>query len=131
MSGFAWAAYSIYLKRFLNERDPIVTSTWTLTISALILTIVMFAVDGWFQPGIGVIPILWTTFLGVVPTAIAFTLWFEVIRKISVQKASVFQFLIPVIATVFAVVFLNEIITWQFALGAGLVLVGLAVTQYS
>ncbi|MHA1186059.1 MAG: DMT family transporter, partial [Candidatus Heimdallarchaeota archaeon] len=49
LSGFAWAAYSIYLKRFLRERDPITVTTWTLSISAVILTIVMFSVDGWFS----------------------------------------------------------------------------------
>ena len=131
LSGLAWALYSIYLKRFLKEKDPIVTSTWTLTISSVILTIVMFAVDGWFESNPGVIPILLTTFLGIVPTAISFTLWFDVIKRISVQKASVFQFLIPIIATLFAILFLEEVINWQFGLGAGLILAGLIVTQTS
>lgn len=72
-----------------------------------------------------------TTFLGIIPTAISFTLWFETIKRIPVQKASVFQFLIPIIATVFAIIFLGEIINWQFGLGAGLILGGLVVTQLS
>ncbi len=45
MSGVAWAAYSVYLKKFLKERDPITTTTWTLSISAIILLIVMLAAD--------------------------------------------------------------------------------------
>lgn len=131
LSGVAWASYSIYLKRFLKEKDPIITTTWNLTFSAIILTIVMFAVDGWFSSNPGYVPILLTTFLGIFPTAIAFTLWFETIKRISVQKASVFQFLIPIIATFLAVIFLQETIDWQFGLGAGLILVGLIVTQTS
>ncbi|HUU77188.1 MAG TPA: DMT family transporter [candidate division Zixibacteria bacterium] len=131
LSGVAWAFYSIYLKRFLKEKDPIVTSTWNLTFSAIILTVVMFAVDGWFSTNPGINAFLLTTFLGIVPTAISFTLWFETIRRISVQKASVFQFLIPIFATLLAILFLQETIDWQFGLGAGLILIGLVVTQTS
>ena len=131
LSGVAWAVYSIYLKKFLKEEDFIVTSTWNLTISSVILVIVMFIVDGWFTVNPTVTDILLTTFMGIVPTAISFTLWFETIKRISVQKASVFQFLIPIIATIFAVIFLPETIGWQFGLGAGLILAGLVVTQLS
>ena len=131
LSGVAWAAYSIYLKKFLQDEDYIVTSTWNLTISSFILLITMFIVDGWFTVTPTVTSILLTTFLGIVPTAISFTLWFETIKRIDVQKASVFQFLIPIIATVFAILFLYETINWQFGLGAGLILIGLIVTQLS
>jgi len=131
LSGFAWAAYSIYLKRFLRERDPITVTTWTLSISAVILTIVMFSVDGWFSTAPRYYVILLTTFLGIVPTALAFTLWFVIIRRVSVQKASVYQFLIPIIATLLAVLFLGEQLTWWFGLGAGLILIGLLITQKS
>ena len=131
LSGFAWAAYSIYLKRFLRERDPITVSTWTLSISAIVLTIVMFCVDGWFSTTPRYYAILLTTFLGIVPTALAFTLWFVIIRRVSVQKASVYQFLIPIIATLLAVLFLGEGLTWWFDLGAGLILIGLLITQKS
>jgi len=131
LSGFAWAAYSIYLKRFLRERDPITVTTWTLSISAVILTIVMFSVDGWFSTTPRYYTILLTTFLGIVPTALAFTLWFVIIRRVSVQKASVYQFLIPIIATLLAVLFLGEQLTWWFGLGAGLILIGLLITQKS
>ena len=131
LSGLAWAFYSIYLKKFLRENDPIVTSTWTLSISALVLVIVMFSVDGWFSGNPGAVPILLTTFMGIIPTAISFTLWFETIRRITVQKASVFQFLIPIIATIFSFLFLGEILTWWFGLGGALILVGLIITQLS
>ncbi|MHA1462463.1 MAG: DMT family transporter [Candidatus Heimdallarchaeota archaeon] len=131
LSGAAWAIYSIYLKRFLKEEDFIVTSTWNLTFSAIILTVVMFIVDGWFTFTPSTTDILLTTFLGIVPTAISFTLWFETIKRIPVQKASVFQFLIPIIATILAIIFLGETINWQFGVGAGLILSGLVVTQLS
>ncbi|MHA1124000.1 MAG: DMT family transporter [Candidatus Heimdallarchaeota archaeon] len=130
LSGFAWAAYSIYLKKFLKERDPITVTTWTLSISAIVLTIVMFSVDGWFSEVPHYFAILLTTFLGIVPTALAFTLWFVIIRKVSVQKASVYQFLIPIIASLLALA-LGEIPTWWFGLGAVLILAGLVITQKS
>ncbi|MCE7746308.1 MAG: EamA family transporter, partial [Candidatus Heimdallarchaeota archaeon] len=74
--------------------------------------------------------ILTLVFMGVVPTAIAFTLWFEIIRRIPVQKASVFQFLIPIIATLFALA-MKEYPDWFFALGGVLIIGGLYITQKS
>lgn len=130
MSGVSWAAYTVYLKKFLKERDPITTTTWTLSFSAIILLIIMLAVDRNFTVGTRYYHIITLVFLGVVPTAIAFTLWFETIRRIPVQKASVFQFLIPIIATLFALA-IQETIDWFFALGGVLIIAGLLITQKS
>ncbi|MBN1328428.1 MAG: DMT family transporter [Candidatus Heimdallarchaeota archaeon] len=130
LSGFMWAVYSIYLKKFLKDRDPITVTTWNLSFSALILLIAMFIFEGWFIEPIYYYHFITTTFMGIVPTAIAFTLWFETIRRISVQKASVFQFLIPVIATLFAMA-MGEFPDWLFGLGGGLILIGLVITQFS
>ncbi|NHJ33161.1 MAG: DMT family transporter [Asgard group archaeon] len=130
MSGVAWAAYTIYLKRFLKERDAITTTTWTLSISAIVLLILMLIIDRNFIEGTKYYHILTLVFLGIVPTAIAFTLWFETIRRIPVQKASVFQFLIPILATIFALA-MNETIDWFFALGGALIISGVFITQKS
>jgi drug/metabolite transporter (DMT)-like permease len=130
MSGFAWAAYSIYLKRFLKERDPITTTTWTLSISAIILLVLMLALERTFTVETKYYHIITLVFLGIVPTAIAFTLWFETIRRIPVQKASVFQFLIPILATLLALA-MNETIDWFFALGGVLIIAGVFITQKS
>lgn len=130
LSGVAWAIYTVYLKKFLKEKDPVTTTTWNLSISAIILTITMFAVDGWFATTPAFYHIILTTFLGIVPTAIAFTLWFETLKQIAVQKASAFQFLIPVIATLFALA-MGETIDLFFGFGGGLILIGLIITQTS
>jgi len=130
LSGVMWAFYTIYLKRFLKTSDPIIVTTWTLSFSSLFLLVAMFAIDGWFSSPPAYYHILTTIFLGIVPTAIAFTLWFETIKRIPVQKASAFQFLIPVFATLFALA-MGETITWFFALGGGLILCGLLLTQLS
>jgi len=130
LSGVMWAFYSVYLKRFLKTENPIVVTTWNLSFSATILLIAMFAVDGWFSSPPAYYHIILTVFMGIVPTAIAFTLWFETIRRIPVQKASVFQFLIPIIATLFALT-MGETIDWFFALGGVLILGGLLLTQFA
>jgi drug/metabolite transporter (DMT)-like permease len=130
LSGVAWAVYTVYLKRFLKEKDPVTVTTWSLSFSAIILTITMFAVEGWFITPPAYYHIILTTFLGIVPTSIAFTLWFETLKRIPVQKASAFQFLIPVIATLFALA-LGETVDLFFGLGGGLILIGLIITQFS
>ncbi|NHJ48110.1 MAG: DMT family transporter [Asgard group archaeon] len=137
LSGVAWAVYSIYLKKFLGEKDPITTTTWNLSFSAIILiisaiieVIVRYATGNWFTTPPTYYHILTIAFMGVVPTAIAFTLWFAVLQRIHVQKASVFQFLIPIFATLFALA-MGETIDLFFGIGGGLILVGLIITQFS
>ncbi|NHK31584.1 MAG: DMT family transporter [Asgard group archaeon] len=130
LSGVAWAIYTVYLKKFLKDKDPVTVTTWNLSFSAIILTITMFVVDGWFETAPAYYHIILTTFLGIVPTSIAFTLWFETLKQIPVQKASAFQFLIPVIATLFALA-MGETIDLYFGLGGGLILIGLVITQFS
>ncbi|MHA1220521.1 MAG: DMT family transporter, partial [Candidatus Heimdallarchaeota archaeon] len=130
LSGLMWAVYSIYLKKFLKDKDPITTTTWNLSFSTIILIIAMFIFEGWFASPLAYYHVITTTFMGIVPTALAFTLWFVIIKRVSVQKASVFQFIIPVIATLFAIT-MDGPPTWSFGLGGGLILIGLVITQFS
>ncbi|MEA2070340.1 MAG: DMT family transporter, partial [Asgard group archaeon] len=129
LSGFAWAVYSIYIKRFLKKEDPVICTTWSIIVSTIILCIAMVIFEGGFPQNLNWVSTCLLLFMGIIPTAIAFTLWLYVIGKTPVQKLSVFQFLIPIIATLLAVLFLNETLNKFFYIGAGLIIIGLLITQ--
>jgi DME family drug/metabolite transporter len=62
--------------------------------------------------------------LGVVCTAIAYTLWMEGTRRMRMQHSAVLGFITPVVAPVFAVVLLGQTVTAWTAAGGALILGG-------
>ncbi|MEE9594859.1 MAG: DMT family transporter, partial [Candidatus Hydrothermarchaeales archaeon] len=73
----------------------------------------------------------WVIVLALVlfPTALAFFLWFEALKRMEASKVSMFIFLIPVFAVVFSRVFLSEPITTFTIAYAALVLLGVYMSQ--
>ena len=61
--------------------------------------------------------------LGLVCTAVAYSIWVEGVARIRVQHSSILGFLTPVVAPLFAWVLLGEDITLTVALGGALIIV--------
>lgn len=66
-------------------------------------------------------------YLGLFASAVAFTLYFGLIRRIGPARAAYTGVLVPVIALVISTIFENYVWTWQAALGAALSLLGLVI----
>ncbi|OXH86570.1 EamA family transporter, partial [Burkholderia multivorans] len=65
--------------------------------------------------------------LGAVCTAIAYLLYFRLIRNAGAQYAASVTFLIPVFGVVWGAVFLHETITAQTLAGCAIILLGTAL----
>jgi drug/metabolite transporter (DMT)-like permease len=66
-------------------------------------------------------------YLGVIASAIAFTLYFNLIRAIGPARAAYTSVLIPVLAMTFSTLFENYVWAWESAIGGLLVLGGLVI----
>ena len=71
-------------------------------------------IDGWIALGV----------LGVVCSAVAFALFFELIREIGSMRASTITYMNTVIAIVLGVAFLNEPLTPGMMIGIPMVILG-------
>jgi drug/metabolite transporter (DMT)-like permease len=67
--------------------------------------------------------------LGAGGTGIAYVLNYDVIRRAGAQIASTVTYLVPLFSTVLGVAILGERLSWNQPLGAGVVLLGVALTQ--
>ncbi|MGD1939236.1 MAG: DMT family transporter [Cyanophyceae cyanobacterium] len=67
--------------------------------------------------------------LALLSTALAYLLYFRLIRTIGSTKALTVTYLIPVFAMVWGLLFLNEPITSSMILGCGLILLGTAIAN--
>ncbi|NDL68334.1 DMT family transporter [Anaerotalea alkaliphila] len=68
-------------------------------------------------------------FLGIVASSLAFLMWNRAIQCIGSVKVNQYIYLVPVVTTVFAALFLKERITLYTVAGAGLILSGLYISE--
>ncbi|MGB7486223.1 MAG: DMT family transporter [Phormidesmis sp.] len=102
-------------------------STMTITMGALIVVPLMFAlespleVDWQWSAGLSVVA------LGVFSTAIAYIVYFKLLADVGVVNTSLVSFLVPLSALVMSLVFLKERLSTEAILGMSLILIGLGV----
>lgn len=105
---------------------PVLLS-WAMLWGAAINTAYAWAVAGppVFEPTLPYVAGL--LYLGIVASAFAFTLYFNIIRRIGPARAAYSSVLIPVLAMTLSTVFEHYVWSWTAALGAVLVFGGLII----
>lgn len=67
-------------------------------------------------------------YLGLVMTAIAYSVWYHLLATCALSKLSPFLLLTPVTTVIFGVFILDEVFTLPMTIGAGMVMIGVAAT---
>lgn len=125
MSAAGWALGTIYLKR----QQHAVAYPWAVA--------VQFLIGGTVLSGFGVLvedagaiswePMLWFAvgYAGLVGSALAWALWFWLVRTGEASRAAAYIFLVPLAAIAIGAVVLDEPVTPLLAVGAVLVVAGI------
>ncbi len=130
LSAISYGPSTILTKIRVNVEEPIVVLAWSTVLGSLFL----LAFTLMYESGAALFSLsnsAWVIVLALVlfPTALAFFLWFEALKRMEASKVSMFIFLIPVFAVVFSRVFLSEPITTFTIAYAALVLLGVYMSQ--
>jgi len=130
LSAISYGPSTILSKIRVNVEEPIVVLTWSTAIGSLFL----LAFTLIYESGTSLFSLTssaWIIVLALVlfPTALAFFLWFEALKRMEASKVSIFIFLIPVFAVAFSKIFLLEPITTFTIVSAALVLLGVYMSQ--
>jgi drug/metabolite transporter (DMT)-like permease len=127
-----WAAlmYAIaapYIKQTLVGTPPLVVATGSQLGAALVLLPALpFTVPASLpSPQV----VLSVVALAGLSTSLAYMLYFRLINNVGPTRALTVTYLIPVFATIWGALFLQEAITLSTVLGGGLVLVGTAIAN--
>ena len=123
----SWAAGTVYLKWARIDADPMAISAWQLVV-ALVIT---FAGALTFEGSLHLWPVparaLWAlAFSGLVGSAFAYVLWFEVVRRLPATTAALGLLSVPVIGIVASVLILGERLTVADIVGSVLILTAAA-----
>lgn len=108
-SGFCWAAGTVYLKWARPAVDPLGLAAWQVLIAFVIIAVAMLIFDGGLKveharagAWIGVL------FSGIAGNAIAYSLWFYIIGRVTALTATLGIVGIPVLGVLSTIVIIGE-----------------------
>lgn len=121
-NAFAFAAYSILSKRWMQGVSPLVMTGGTMMSGAAGLVLLSFLdpLRNQWSEVVQLDAIQWTAllFLSVVCSVIAYFAYNSALTKIDASRAAVYIYCEPVVAVVFGVTLLGEPLSWQIVVGA-------------
>jgi drug/metabolite transporter (DMT)-like permease len=123
----AWAAGTVYLKWARVDADPLAIAAWQL-VAALVTTVVgLIAFEGSLHLWPIHLPaLLATIFSALVGSALAYLLWFEIVRRLPAMSASLGLLSVPVVGMVASVLMLGERPTSTDLIGSAFILAAAA-----
>ena len=128
-SGFFYALYILLSKEVLNKMEVVSFITLSSTSSALFLLIINIAAK---QPLWGFTSAAWTSLLiqGLVSQLLAWLLISYATKRMRATRLSLSLLSQVVFASILAWIFIDEVITYEKAIGGALILLGIAITFY-
>jgi drug/metabolite transporter (DMT)-like permease len=123
-----WAAYSLLGKLVLKRLSPLMATTWATFFGLAFLGPAALIEEG---PSFSYSPAGWAglAFLGLLGTALGFTLYYQGILRLGAARAAVFINLVPVFGLLSGWLILDERLGWYLAAGLALVLSGIHLIQ--
>ena len=128
----SWSIYSLIGRKVLQEISPL----HAVCISSLIGTTLLLIPASYHNllPSLPAITLLdWTNlaYLGILGTAVGFSLYYQGIQRIGAMRAGIFINLVPVFAVLLSWMILGEVIRPLVLVGGMLVLSGIALANLS
>ena len=127
-SGVTYGLYGIFGRRALERYSFWTTITYTFAAGALFLLVTQSPsrmVSAFAQPGAA----LWLVILALVPTVVGYALYTFGLRFMEATVAAILVTVELVMATLWAVLFLGESLTWPQIIGGALVIAGVIALQ--
>lgn len=129
LAAVMYAGCTLLQKHLLTGGADSTTLTW---LGALAGTITLLPWAGSLVAAVQTAPLsstLWVVYLGVFPTAIAFTTWAYVLQRSTAGQTSATTYVVPALAILMSWAILGEVPTPLMLLGGALCLLGVLVTR--
>jgi drug/metabolite transporter (DMT)-like permease len=129
LAAVMYAGCTLLQKHLLSAGTDATTLTW---LGAAVGTVALLPWTGSLVGALQTAPLdatLWVVYLGIFPTAIAFTTWAYVLQRSTAGQTSATTYVVPAIAILLSWLILGEVPTPLMFLGGALCLLGVLVTR--
>jgi drug/metabolite transporter (DMT)-like permease len=125
-----WALYTVTARPLLERYSALKVTAYNMAAGTVLLAPI--ALPDLLRQDWGAIPVkswLALFFTAFISAGVAFSLWYQGVKRIGVTRTMVYHYLMPFAAVLFAAFFLDEQITLRTALGGVSILAGIALVQ--
>jgi drug/metabolite transporter (DMT)-like permease len=125
--GYAFG--TVFARQYLQDADPVVTAAGQTLVGTAVVAPVALAADRPFDLSVSVkVGLAWGT-LGVLSSAVAYLLFFSLIRRITATQASMVTYLIPITAVVLGALVLDERVGLNSFAGLAIIILGVWIVN--
>ncbi|MGF9711473.1 MULTISPECIES: DMT family transporter [Paenibacillus] len=129
LGAVGWAICNIIMKKVLHSHDKIQFTGYQMLIGAILLLLGSLAFERgdaitWSREGIFAV-----LFAGVLASSLAYVLWFYILSKIDVTKASMSLLLVPVVGVFSSALVFQTRLSWSVLIGIVLILAGIGIVN--
>ncbi len=124
------AAYpNVLFKRDGAHIDPVAANAAAMLMGAVLLLMVGLTVDPWQNMQLSPLAIGATIYLAVIGSAVGFSLYFWLMKSVTVVKMSYSTFLIPILASFWGWILLDERLTDSALMGGVIILLSVSLPE--
>ena len=128
-SVFFYSVNLVWLKRIADDSPPLATTVGSMAIATPLFALLWLSTDGAFPASVPLRSGAAIVYLGVFGSAIAFTMYYYVIKHMGATKVSLITLITPVLTLLLGNLLNGEHITPTLMSGTALILLGLAAHQ--
>ena len=123
-----YSVAAIYGKKY-KMTDPVSASTGTILFATFFMIIYLLFIDD-SNPNLSQLMLNTNIFLlGILCTAIATIIYFQILQTSGASFLSIMNFLIPLWAILFGILILDDAFSWNYILGLGVILLGIKLAN--
>jgi drug/metabolite transporter (DMT)-like permease len=126
----AWVLYTVEGRPFVASHGPIRATAWSMVAATLLmLPLAPFALKPGEVLHASLTAQACIVYLALLTSVVAYLIWYYALSKVPASKVAIFSNLQPVATAIAAWALLGEELHWALAIGGGLVLAGVRLTQ--
>ena len=130
-SAFSWALGTVFFKRYEARISTMWAVALPFVIGGAVLTLFSFATESWSEVSPTETLFLSLSYVSLIEIALAWLIWFGLIRAGEASRVAVYVFFVPLVSIVIGAIFLGEQLTLSLLVGTTLIVTGIYAVNHS
>jgi len=129
-SGFFWALYTVFLKKFFADETPILVTFISLLMGSFYLVFFAFAIPPYVSMTLDFIGIILVLVIAVLSTSLAYSYWLSLLNVLPTTQTGIIQSFVPMTSVLLSFIFLKESISYIVGIGGVLIIIGIIIVEW-